>query len=126
MLPNEGNFPVLEAVGEMRAAFELVLSRFTNRRAVGWPSFAADNGAFQALILGGRLGPDQVPGMVGSLVVTADGEEAARSLSGEGATDPAAALADLVATARERNMVLPKGSIVSTGTVSKPFNMSAP
>ena len=53
------------------------------------------------------------------------GRDAARSLPGEDATDPRAALADLVATARERGMVLPRGSIVSTGTVSKPFNVAA-
>ena len=46
------SFRCREAVGEVRAAFELVLSRFVDRRAVGWPSFAADNGAFEALVLG--------------------------------------------------------------------------
>ena len=124
--PDEAGFPVMDAVAEVRVAFELVLSRFIDRRAVGWPSFAADNGAFQALILGDRIEQDQVPDLVSSLVVMADGREAARSLFGEEATDPAAALADLVAMARERDMVLPRGSIVSTGTVSKPFNIASP
>lgn len=126
VLPDEAAFPVLEAVAEVRAAFELVLSRFVDRRAVGWPSFAADNGAFQALVLGGPVEPARLDELARTLVVTVDGEEAARSLSGEDATDPAGALADLVATARERGMVLPKGSVVSTGTVSKPFNLAAP
>jgi 2-keto-4-pentenoate hydratase len=81
--PDEAEFPVIDAVAEVRAAFELVLSRFVNRRTVGWPSFAA-------------------------------------------ATDPAGALAYLVATARERGMTLPKGSVISTGTVSKPFDIAAP
>ena len=58
--------------------------------------------------------------------MTVDGEEMARRLSGDDATDPPAALADLVATARERGMPLPNGSIVSTGTVSKPFDIAAP
>ena len=123
--PDEPAFPVMDAVAEVRVAFELVLSRFTDRRAVGWPSFAADNAGFQALILGDRIGADQVPDLVRSLVVSADSQEAASSLSGDDATDPQAALADLVATARERGMVLPRGSIVSTGTVSKPFNVAA-
>lgn len=124
ILPDEGDFAVLEAIAEVRVAFELVLSRFTDRRAVGWPSFAADNGAFQALILGERIQPEHVPALVGSLIVNVDGQETARSLSGEDVTDPETALSDLVATARERGMVLPKGSIVSTGTVSKPFNIT--
>ena len=123
--PDEPAFPVMDAVAEVRVAFELVLSRFTDRRAVGWPSFAADNAGFQALVLGDRIDPDQVPDLVRSLVVSADSQEAASSLSGDDATDPQAALADLVATARERGMVLPRGSIVSTGTVSKPFNVTA-
>ena len=123
--PDESAFPVMDAVAEVRVAFELVLSRFTDRRAVGWPSFAADNAGFQALILGDRIDADRVPDLVRSLVVSADSQEAARSLSGDDATDPEAALADLVATARERGMVLPRGSIISTRTVSKPFNVTA-
>ncbi len=123
--PDESESRAMDAVAEVRVAFELVLSRFTDRRAVGWPSFAADNAGFQALILGDRIDADQVPDLVRSLAVSVDGREAARSLSGEDATDPEAALADLVLTARERGMVLPRGSIVSTGTVSKPFNVTA-
>ena len=111
----------------MRAAFELVLSRFVDRRAVGWPSFAADNGGFQALVLGDAIEPARL-GDLGphgwSSASTA--RKPAGACSAEDATDPARPLADLVATARERGMTLPKGSIVSTGTVSKPFDIAAP
>jgi 2-keto-4-pentenoate hydratase len=71
-----------DVVGEVRVAFELVLSRFI-ATAAPW------------------AGPVLQP-------------------------TPEAALADLLAIARERQMVLPKGSIVSTGTVSKPFNIETP
>jgi 2-keto-4-pentenoate hydratase len=98
--PDEAEFPVLEAVAELRTAFELVLSRFTDRRAVGWPSFAGDNGAFHALVPGEAIEPARVSEMARTLVLTVDGKEAARSLSGQDATDPEAALGDLVATAR--------------------------
>jgi 2-keto-4-pentenoate hydratase len=124
--PHEPEFPVLEAVAETRVAFELVRSRFIDRRAVGWPSFAADNAGFHALVLGVAIEPARVAELAATLVLTVDGREAARSLAGDDATDPAAALADLVATARERGTTLPKGSIVSTGTVSKPFDIAAP
>jgi len=124
--PDEPDFPVSEAVAAVRVAFELVLSRFVDRRAVGWPSFAADNGAFEALVLGEIIDPAAVPELARSLVVRVDGREEARSLTGQDATDPEAALADLVAIARERGMVLPEGSIVSTGTVSKPFTVAQP
>ena len=124
ILPTEPT--IRDAIAEVRVAFELVQSRFVDRRAVGWPSFAADNGAFQALVLGDAVAPDRLGDLVHSLVVTSDGAEAARALSGEDATDPQAALTDLVSLARERGMTLPKGSIVSTGTVSKPFTITAP
>lgn len=124
--PEEVEFPVIEAVTEVRTTFELVLSRFTDRRAVGWPSFTADNAGFYALVLGEVTPPNRVTDLIDALVVTVDGKEAARKVTGEDVTDPAAALADLVATARERGMTLPKGSIISTGTASKPFTIAAP
>jgi 2-keto-4-pentenoate hydratase len=126
VLPGEAALTPLEYVTEVRVAFEVVLSRYVDRRAVGWPSFAADNGAFQALILGEAVERTAISELAESLVVTLDGQEAARSVFGDDATDPVEALADLMATARERNMVLPKGSIVSTGTLSKPFTVKAP
>jgi 2-keto-4-pentenoate hydratase len=126
ILPGEAAFPVMDAVAETRVSFELVMSRFIDRRAVGWPSFAADNGAFQALVLGDVIAPSDIPALADSLVVLCNGQEMARALTGDDATDPVAAFSDLVAVARERGMVLPKGSIISTGTVSKPFNVTAP
>lgn len=126
VLPDAPPRPPMEAVAGLRATFELVLARFADRRAVGWPSFAADNAGFEALVLGPALDPAHLQELRDRLVVELDGREAARSLTGEHATDPEAALADLFAIARERGMVLPEGSIVSTGTVSKPFDIAAP
>ncbi len=124
--PGEAVFPLHEAIAETRVTFELVLSRFRDRRAVGWPSFAADNGGFQALVLGDAVDPSNLEALARTLSVSRDGKEVARAVSGDDATDPLAAFQDLVATARERQMVLPKGSIVSTGTLSKPFVIAAP
>ena len=112
ILPDEAPSPVLDCVKETRVAFELVLSRFTDRRTVGWPSFAADNGAFQALVLGQTVDRRRLPELTRSLVVFLNGTEAARSLSGEDVTDPEAAPGDLIAIARERATTLPSGSIV--------------
>lgn len=125
ILPGEADFPILTAVSDTRVTFELVLSRFIDRRSVGWPSFAADNGACQAVVLGDVISQADIPALVEGLVVFVDGEEKARALTGDDVTDPVAAFADLVAIARERQMVLPKGSLISTGTVSKPFNVVA-
>jgi 2-keto-4-pentenoate hydratase len=125
ILPNEGELALAEAIAETRVTFELVLSRFIDRRAVGWPSFAADNAGFHALVVGEPVDPACIPALVESLAVTLDGEAAARAVTGDDVTDPVAALTDLVSTARERGMVLPAGSIVSTGTVSRPFHVAA-
>ncbi len=125
ILADEAPFPAMDAVVETRVSFELVLSRFVDRRAVGWPSFAADNGACQAVVLGDTISPSNIPALTGSLVVLVDGVEQARAVAGEDVTDPEAAFADLIAIARERGMTLPGGSIISTGTVSRPFNVAA-
>jgi 2-keto-4-pentenoate hydratase len=124
--PDESAFDAMDAVGEARVAFELVRSRFVDRRAVGWPSFVADNAAFFALVLGPVIALNQVEDVARTLSVSLDGEVVAGSLSGEDVTDPPTALADLLALARERGVILPKGSIVSTGSVSRPFIVAAP
>jgi 2-keto-4-pentenoate hydratase len=113
----------LAAIGETRVTFELVRSRFVDRRAVGWPSFAADNAAFEALVVGEPVDGGTLAALTASAAVLVDGEERARALGGEDATDPVRAFVDFVALARRRGMILPKGAIVSTGTVTKPFDI---
>lgn len=122
--PGKATRPPLEYVAETRVAFELVLSRFIDRRAVGWPSFAADNAGFQALVLGQVIAPSDLPALLDSLVVSVDGQVRARAAAGGDVTDPEIALADLLALAQERGMTLPAGSIVSTGSASMPFAMA--
>jgi 2-keto-4-pentenoate hydratase len=114
------------AIAETRVTFELVVARFIDRRSVGWPSFAADDSGFEALIVGERFDERQIPELLASLIVSVDGQEKARAAAGDDATDPYGALADLISIARERNMVLPKGSVVSTGSASMPFAVSSP
>ena len=114
------------AIAETRVTFELVMARFVDRRAVGWPSFAADNSGFEALIVGERIDERQIPELISSLVISVDGQEKAHAATGEDATDPYGALADLISIARERRMVLPKGSIISTGSASMPFAVTSP
>ena len=122
--PDDKPFPALDAVSEVRTSFELVLSRFVDRRAVGWPSFAADNGAFEALVLGATIEPKLIDDLRATLSVSLDREQIATAVHGEDITDPVGAFSDLVAIARERGMTLPKGSVISTGTVSKPFTIA--
>jgi 2-keto-4-pentenoate hydratase len=117
---------IRSAIAETRVTFELVMARYIDRRTVGWPSFAADNSGFEALVVGEPIDDQKVPELLSSLVVMVDGQERARAATGDDATDPYGAFADLVAIARERNMLLPKGSIISTGSASMPFALSAP
>jgi 2-keto-4-pentenoate hydratase len=114
------------AIAEAHVTFELVMARFIDRRSVGWPSFAADDSGFEALIVGEQIEEREIPELLSSLVVSVDGQERARAATGNDATDPYGALADLFSIARERKMVLPKGSIISTGSASMPFDVSSP
>lgn len=114
----------MAAVSATHVAFELVLSRFVDRRAVGWPSFAADNAAFQALVLGEAVDPARIGEIAGAVVVSQDGKDMARGLVGDDAIDPVSALGEMFAHARERGMTLPAGTLVSTGTLSKPFTIA--
>lgn len=108
-------------ITEARIAFELVQSSFVDRRAAGWPSFTADNSGFEALILGDLIDAADIPRLLDSLVVSVDGAAKAGAATGEDATDPWQAFDDLVALARERRIVLTKGSLISTGSASLPF-----
>jgi 2-keto-4-pentenoate hydratase len=126
ILPDEGPFPVLDAVAETRVSYEVVLSRFADRRAAGWPSFAADNAGCQAIVLGPLIAAADIPGIVETLIVFQNGVAKARALTGQDATDPVASLTDLIAIARDCNMRLPEGSVISTGTVSAPFDITGP
>jgi len=117
---------VSSAIAETRVTFELVMARFIDRRSVGWPSFAADDSGFEALIVGEPIEARQIPDLLSSLVVSIDGQERARAAAGDDATDPFGAFADLISIARERKMILPKGSVVSTGSASMPFAIPSP
>jgi len=123
ILPDAPPIDPMTAVGETRVTFELVRSRFVDRRAVGWPSFAADNAGFEALVVGPVVDGGNLAALAASAVLMIDGTERARALTGEDATDPRQAYADFVATARRRKMMLPKGSIISTGTVTRPVDI---
>jgi len=116
----------LDAVADAHVACELVLARFVDRRAVGWPSFAADDAGFAALVVGEPVDPAQVDVIVRSVVVSADGEEMGRRVGDEDMIDPLAALGEMLAHARERRITLRRGAIISTGTLSQPFDIAGP
>ena len=116
----------ITAVETIHMTCEVVRSRFVDRRAVGWPSFVADDSAFRALVVGPSISASQAQAVVGSIAVHVDGTVAARGVAGGERTDPIASLASLFAHAAERGITLRRGEIVSTGTASVPFDLAQP
>ncbi len=116
----------LDAVGEAHIASELVVSRFKDRTTVGLPSFAADSVGFHALIVGQKIATSAIQSVTGTAVVMAGGKEMGRALSGDDSIDPVWSLGQLMAHARDRKITLRKGEIVTTGTMTKPFEILAP
>jgi 2-keto-4-pentenoate hydratase len=108
--------------------FEVVRSRFVDRKTVGWPSFTADNVGFEALVVGQTvcqgLDPEVMRQLAQNVVVYLNGEPRAKGLFGDTATDPLNSLAALYEHAAERGETLMAGDIVTTGAMCEPFDIS--
>ncbi|MDF3838716.1 fumarylacetoacetate hydrolase family protein [Cupriavidus basilensis] len=114
-----------ELVQSAQVAFEVVLSRYEDRGAVGMPAFAGDNVGFHALVLGAQIDPASVEDVRASASVTLDGAASALPLDGDDAIYPLEALQSLLAHAAERGITLRKGTVVTTGTLTRPFDVAA-
>lgn len=124
--PTETVADPLSVVEKANLVSEIVLSRYVDRTKVGLPSFAADSVGFHALVVGKTVTVAQVPGIARSLTVLCDGKEATTRLAGDDAIEPVAMLAALMRHARDRGITLRKGDVVTTGTLSKPFDAKVP
>lgn len=124
--PSDALDDPMEAVGDAHIVSELVISRFVDRVAAGLASFVADSVGFHALIIGQKIDKAAIGRIGSSAIVTIDREEKARAATGDDAIDPAIALGDLMAHARERGLTLRKGEWVTTGTLTKPFFQEPP
>lgn len=116
----------LDVVAEAHLVSEIVLSRFIDRTIVGLPSFAADSVGFHALVIGPKVQPAQIGAIARSVAVTLDGKPAVQGLTGDDAIDPLVMMTYLMAHARDRGITLRKGEVVTTGTLSKPFEAPVP
>ncbi|WP_420993047.1 fumarylacetoacetate hydrolase family protein [Cupriavidus sp. 30B13] len=110
-------------VDSAQVAFEVVLSRYEDRGAVGMPAFAGDNVGFHALVLGPRIDPASMEAVRASASVAVDGEVRALPLAGDDAIYPLDALQSLLAHAAERRITLRQGTVVTTGTLTRPFDV---
>ena len=121
--PDEDVDDPMSLVADVRLTCELVRSRFQDRRAVGWPSFAGDLAGCEALVVGPSIGYPHWQAVMQSLDVRVDDATRVRCAVDDDVTDPLAAFTDLLAIARERRMRLPRGSVISTGSMSVPFDL---
>lgn len=113
----------MRAVASTHVAFELVQSRFVNRRAVGWPSFAGDSVGFAASILGDEIDCATIDRVIKACSVQSNGTVVAGGLSGDDAVDPVQALRYLFEHASNYGITLHKGDVVTAGAVAKPFDI---
>ncbi|WP_218953739.1 2-keto-4-pentenoate hydratase [Pseudomonas sp. SbOxS1] len=127
--PQRGKAPEAADFRATTITFEVVRSRFTDRKTVGWPSFTADNVGFEALVVGepicAGIDEDLVRSLPHSVVVYLDGEPKAKGLFGDPATDPFNSLSALYEHAAERGYTLREGDIISTGAMCEPFDLAA-
>ncbi len=124
--PTETVSNPLDVVARANFVSEIVLSRYVDRTKVGLPSFAADSVGFHSLVIGPQVEPSAIAGIARSLTVTLDGKPAVGAQTGDDALDPVTMLAALMRHARDRGITLRKGEIVTTGTLSKPFDAPIP
>jgi 2-keto-4-pentenoate hydratase len=124
--PGERLASPLDAVADAHIVSELVVSRLVDRVAAGLPSFVADSVGFHALIVGAKVPAASIARIAASAIVHVDGKETARGLAGDDAIDPVTALGQLMAHAAERGQTLRAGELVTTGTLTRPFDAPAP
>jgi 2-keto-4-pentenoate hydratase len=104
-------------------AIEAVRSRFRDRKAVGQPSFLADDAGFHAFVRGDELpGGAQSPVFGEAASLTRDGVPIAKPLAGDDGTDPLAALRLFWEHAAAQRLVVPEGAFVTTGTQTVPVD----
>ena len=112
-------------IDEAFMAIEVMRSRFHNCKTVGQPSFVADDAGFHAFIRG-----DALPGGLASAafteaaVLTRDGVVIGHPLGADDGTDPLAALRLFWTHAASRQIVVPAGAIVTTGTQTAPMDVT--
>ncbi len=126
VLPTEAGVEPRAVIAKANLVSEIVLSRFVDRKVVGLPSFAADSVGFHALVIGPEIDVGSIPEIAAGMAVDLDGKPAVGGLTGDDAIDPETMLGYLMAHARDRGITLRKGEIVTTGTLSKPFDAAVP
>lgn len=108
------------------AAIEVVRSRFVDRKAVGQPSFAADNVGFHALVRGAAVDLAPTGAFPANVEMRYNDQVIATSLLGDDRTQPFQALAFLWSEFARRGICIPRGAVITTGTLTLPVDVSEP
>lgn len=123
--PGDAPADPFDAVASAHPAFELVLSRYVDRMAVGWPSFIGDNVGFEAFVLGEEVSLSEVPGIIERIEVYTDGVLSTRGVTGDDLPGTGQALEHLFEHAAHYGVTLRRGEIVTCGAVAKPYDVAA-
>lgn len=123
--PGKEAFDAASMIECAAVAVEVVCSRFEDRKAVGQPSFIADNVGFHALVRGDRIDHAADPLFEADAGIWRDGERIAGSLGGDDRTKPFLSLGHLWDRLAAEGATIPVGAVVTTGTLSVPVDVSA-
>jgi 2-keto-4-pentenoate hydratase len=116
-----------DAVASAHLGFEIIRSRFTDRVAVGLPSFIGDAAAFYGVVLGDELPLAELPSLLQTgATLRQDGAVVANAALGRECPDPFDGLRRLRALAAEHAMPIGGGMIVATGNRILPFETDRP
>ncbi|QEI08507.1 hydratase [Pigmentiphaga aceris] len=124
--PADEDFDAATMIDSAFVAIEVVCSRFVDRKAVSYPSFVADNAGFHAFIQGEAVAFSPDARFEDEAGIWKDDERLGGSLAGDKRTQPFLSLTFLFSELRRRGITVPKGAIVTTGTLSVPFDTSRP
>lgn len=120
--PSREALDVASMIDAAHVAIEVVCSRFFDRKAVGQPSFVADNAGFHALVVGQRIPFDPDSLFDDDAGIWREGERAGASLSGDARTQPFQSLAFLWDQLARQGLTIEAGAIVTTGTLCVPVD----
>ncbi len=122
--PADEAFDAPSMIDEASLSVEVVCSRFLDRKAVGQPSFVADNVGFHALVRGDKLALSGDLSFDADAGLWRDGERIAGSLAGDDRTNPYLSLAFLWDRLGKQGGSIPQGSVVTTGTLTIPVDVT--
>lgn len=128
ILPTESVTIDNDLIDAVTFNFEIVRSRFVDRRAIGWPSFVADDAAYEAIVIGEPLATQITDELLSKFqnecAVSLDGTTVSSALTGKDGIHPLTSLRYLIEHAREHNLQLFKGQMITTGAFCKPFDIA--